>query len=134
MSLKQIDELTNQLISLTDKWQEKEFGNISSWFKIFYMVNNLIEKNKEITQINKITLALDTVEHFASAYANKYRYSLSEKEREILDIFINGEGASILQASNDFLKYILDKIDTDKDGQISKQECHNFFCCKIKPF
>ena len=131
MSLKQIDELTNQLIDLTNKWEVKEFGNLSSWFKIFYMLNDLIKQNKDLNQINKINLALDVVEHFASAYANKYRNNLNEKEREILDVFINGEGASVLQASNDFVKYVLEKIDTDKDGQISKQECHNFFCCKI---
>ena len=110
MSYKQINELTNQLIDLTDKWEVKEFGNLSSWFKIFYMLNDLIKENKDLNQINKINLALDVIENFAIGYANRFRLNLSEKEREILDIFINGEGASILQASNDFVKFILEKI------------------------
>jgi hypothetical protein len=129
MSFKVIDELTLKVVELTESWQVQEFGNLASWFKIFYIINNLAKEHKTSTQLEKITLSLDVVENFANAFAQKYRDKLNEKEREILDIFVNGQGASVLQASNDFLQEILNNIDTNKDGKISKQECKNYFCC-----
>lgn len=132
MSFKLIDELTLKVIELTESWEANEFGNLANWFKIFYIINNLVKENKTITQLEKINLSLDVVENFANSFANKYREKLNEKNKEILDVFVNGQGASVLQASNDFLQEILNNIDTNKDGKISKQECKTYFCC-IKP-
>ena len=132
MQFQLIEDLTNQVIQLSESWEGQEFGKLSTWFKLFYIINNLVKENKTATQIDKITLALDVIEHFANRYANKYRMNLSEKDREILDIFVNGEGASVLQASNDFIQDILKKIDTNNDGKISGRECKHFFCC-LKP-
>jgi len=129
-----IEKLVEQTIEMTSTWEKKELGSYSSWFKIFNAIMGFINKLKEdITQIDKIKLGLDVVERFAQNYASQYKHLLDEKEQEILEIFISGEGGDLLESSNNFLQDLLDKIDVNKDGEISGLECKNYcrklFCC-----
>ena len=39
------------------------------------------------------------------------------------------DNPSILTASTGFLRRLLDYIDTDDDGEITKNECLAFLCC-----
>ena len=92
---------------------------------------------KKLLQIDKIKLGLDVIQSFAENYASQYKVLLNDKEKEILELFISGNGNDILKSSNDFLQSVLDEMDTNKDGTVSQIECKNYcrklFCCAPLP-
>jgi hypothetical protein len=132
-----INDIVQQTITMTSAWEKKEFGSMSSWFKIFNAIMGFIQKIKEVQQIDKIKLGLDAVQSFAENYALQYKVLLDDKEKEILELFISGNGNDILRSSNDFLQSVLDEMDTNKDGTVSQIECKNYcrklFCCAPLP-
>ena len=133
-----IQKLVDQTIEMTKQWENKNFGSYTSWFKIFNAIIGFINAMKQdITQVDKIKIGLDAVEMFAQKYAIQYRDKLNDSEKEILEIFISGNGGDILESSNNFVQDILDKMDTNKDGEVSPLECKNYcrkmFCCAPLP-
>jgi hypothetical protein len=133
-----IQKLVEQTIEMTKQWENKNFGSYTSWFKIFNAIIGFINAMKQdITQVDKIKIGLDAVEMFAQKYAAQYRDKLNDKEKEILEIFISGNGGDILESSNNFVQDVLDKMDTNKDGEVSSLECKNYcrkmFCCAPIP-
>ena len=131
---KVIDKLVEQTIKMTSQWEKEQFGTFASWFKIFNAVLGFITELKEkVNQVDKIKIGLDVVEQFARGYVAQYKDQLNEKGQEILEIFISGNGADVLESSNTFVQDLLNKIDTNKDGKISGIECKNYcrklFCC-----
>lgn len=131
---KVIDKLVNQTIEMTSQWEKEQFGSFASWFKIFNAVLGFIAELKDqVNQVDKIKIGLDVVEQFARGYVAQYKDQLDKKGQETLEIFVSGNGADILESSNNFVQDLLDKIDTNNDGEISGLECKNYcrklFCC-----
>lgn len=134
---KLLKKLVQRTITLTDSWSKDEFGSYGAWFEILNSINEFIGELKNKTQVDKIELALDAAQEFARTYALKYRDQLSDKGREVLDFIITEGGRDILSGATNFIQRIVQKIDTNKDGRISKQECNAYcrklFCCASIP-
>jgi hypothetical protein len=131
---KVIDRLVDRTIEMTSQWEKEQFGSFASWFKIFNAVLGFIAELKDqVNQVDKIKIGLDVVEQFARGYVAQYKDQLDKKGQETLEIFVSGNGADILESSNNFVQDLLDKIDTNNDGEISGLECKNYcrklFCC-----
>ena len=131
---KVIDRLVDRTIDMTSQWEKDQFGSFASWFKIFNSVLGFVTELKEqVNQVDRIKIGLDVVEQFARSYVAQYKDQLDEKSQETLEIFISGNGADVLESSNNFIQDLLGEIDTNNDGEISGIECKNYcrklFCC-----
>lgn len=42
-----INDIVEKTIQLTNSWEKKEFGSMTSWFKIFNAVMDFVKKLKE---------------------------------------------------------------------------------------
>ena len=128
-----LEKLVQRTVTLTDSWSKDEFGTFGAWFEIFNSITSFADEMRELTDVEKIELALDALIEFARTYVLKYRDEMDEKAQGVVDFIVSDSGRDMLQGGNNFLKKILRDIDTNRDGRISKQECNNYcrklFCC-----
>tara|TARA_R110000851_G_scaffold64885_1_gene147501 strand:- start:2 stop:415 length:414 start_codon:yes stop_codon:yes gene_type:complete len=135
MSLEELIEVSKMLIV---NWTNSKVGNISTWFKLFQEIMTAIENDfGEMPGIDKASLAMDEIQILLNMVWKSRTINLDEMEIELLkkgelkSLWVLIDNPSILMFSTSILKKIMNHIDTDDDGEISKKECHSFFCCKL---
>ena len=127
-----INIFINSTVHLIDQWTEKEAGNFDSWLQLMQSVMIVIQKNYKKTGIEKAEISIDVVQKLAEYYYNKNKNKLSENSIKVLNLVMSDNGAFLLNGATSFIKRILNSIDTNNDGEISNDECKNFFrkfCC-----
>ena len=146
-------KLSDKASSLIIYWTKKQVGDMSSWFGSAQTLSAYVEKLSKgnISGIDKGICVTETVVKTAQEVWIKYTDKLSEEEIE--DLKNNGflnvvsliiDNPSIIQGSTSLLKKLLDAMDKNKDGVVTKEEidqstkccsCFSgfflkFLCCK----
>lgn len=134
---KLINRFTEEALDLVKEWSNEKFGSMSDWFDLGSSIKDIIDEAKDITQIDKITLSLDVIHNVAKEVNRIYGDRLDDKAKEVVAYFISDSHNNVLSGVFSLVKSLLNKIDTNKDGKISKQECNNYcrkiFCCAPIP-
>lgn len=134
---KLINRFTEEALDLVKEWSNEKFGSMSDWFDLGSSIKDIIDEAKDITQIDKITLSLDVIHNVAKEVNRIYGDRLDDKAKEVVAYFISDSHNNVLSGVFSLIKSLLNKIDTNKDGKISKQECNNYcrkiFCCAPIP-
>jgi len=134
---KLINRFTEEALDLVKVWSNEKFGSMSDWFDLGSSIKDIIDEAKDITQIDKITLSLDVIHNVAKEVNRIYGDRLDDKAKEVVAYFISDSHNNVLSGVFSLVKSLLNKIDTNKDGKISKQECNNYcrkiFCCAPIP-
>lgn len=134
---KLINRFTEEALNLVKEWSNEKFGSMSDWFDLGSSIKDIIDEAKDITQIDKITLSLDVIHNVAKEVNRIYGDRLDDKAKEVVAYFISDSHNNVLSGVFSLVKSLLNKIDTNKDGKISKQECNNYcrkiFCCAPIP-
>jgi hypothetical protein len=132
-----INRFTKEALDLVKEWSNEKFGSMSDWFDLGSSIKDIIDEAKDITQIDKITLSLDVIHNVAKEVNRIYGEKLDEKAKEVVAYFISDSHNNVVSGVLSFVGSLLNKIDTNKDGKISKQECNNYcrklFCCAPIP-
>lgn len=132
-----INRFTKEALDLVKEWSNDNFGSMSDWFDIGSSIKDIIDEAKDITQIDKITLSLDVIHNVAKEVNRIYGDRLDDNAKEVVAYFISDSHNNVLSGVLSLVKNLLNKIDTNKDGKISKQECNNYcrklFCCAPIP-
>lgn len=134
---KNITNLVNKASALISKWTNKEAGDFSMWVDLIKPIVVIVKEQSDDTQIDSIKLAIQIVQRLAQKYYDDHKDKLDEGVRRVLDFIMSDNGSFILNTSTGLLGRLLDEIDTNNDGQISADECKNFFarmclCCVPK--
>ena len=134
---KLINRFTKEALDLVKEWSNEKFGSMSDWFDLGSTIKDIIDEAKDITQIDKITLSLDVIHNVAKEVNRIYGDRLDDKAKEVVAYFISDSHNNVLSGVLSLIRSLLNKIDTNKDGKISKQECNNYcrklFCCAPVP-
>ena len=134
---KLINRFTKEALDLVKEWSNEKFGSMSDWFDLGSTIKDIIDEAKDITQIDKITLSLDVIHNVAKEVNRIYGDRLDDKAKEVVEYFISDSHNNVLSGVLSLIRSLLNKIDTNKDGKISKQECNNYcrklFCCAPVP-
>lgn len=134
---KLINRFTEEALDLVKEWSNEKFGSMSDWFDLGSSIKDIIDEAKDITQIDKITLSLDVIHNVAKEVNRIYGDRLDDKAKEVVAYFISDSHNNVLSGVLSLVRSLLNKIDTNKDGKISKQECNNYcrklFCCAPIP-
>ena len=133
---KLIQRFTKEALDLVQEWSDEQFGSMSDWFELGSSIKDLIDDTKDVTQIDKISLSLDVIHNVAKEVMKKYGDRLNEEQMGVVKYFISDTHNNVLSGVIGFVKSLLNKIDTNKDGKISKDECNAWcakaFCCAPK--
>lgn len=133
---KLINRFTKEALDLVQEWSDEQFGSMSDWFELGSSVKDLIDDAKDVTQIDKISLSLDVIHNVAKEVMKKYGDRLNEEQMGVVQYFVSDSNNNVLSGVIGFIKSLLNKIDTNKDGKISKGECKawcdKLFCCAPK--
>ena len=131
-----IESFTKEALDLIHEWSNEQFGSMSEWFELGSSVKDLVDNSKDVTQIDKISLSLDVIHNVAKEVMKKYGDRLNEEQMEVVKYFVSDTHNNVLSGVIGFVKSLLNKIDTNKDGKISKEECNAWcsrvFCCAPK--
>ena len=131
-----IQRFTKEALDLVQEWSNEQFGSMSDWFELGSSIKDLIDDAKDVTQIDKISLSLDVIHNVAKEVMKKYGDRLNEEQMDVVKYFISDTHNNVLSGVIGFVKSLLNKIDTNKDGKISKEECDAWcakvFCCAPK--
>ena len=134
---KLINRFTEEALDLVKEWSNEKFGSMSDWFDLGSSIKDIIDEARDITQIDKITLSLDVIHNVAKEVNRIYGDRLDDNAKEVVAYFISDSHNNVLSGVFSLVKSLLNKIDTNKDGKISKQECNNYcrkiFCCAPIP-
>ena len=132
-----INRFTKEALDLVKEWSNEKFGSMSDWFDLGSSIKDIIDEAKDITQIDKITLSLDVIHNVAKEVNRIYGDRLDDKAKDVVAYFISDSHNNVVSGVLSFVGSLLNKIDTNKDGKISKQECNNYcrklFCCAPVP-
>ena len=132
---KNIESLVTKASKLISKWTNKEAGDFSMWVDLIKPIAIIVKEQSDNTQIDSIKLAIDIIQRLAKKYYDEHKNKLDDGVRKVLDFVMSDNGSFILSTSTSLIGKLLDEIDTNNDGQISGDECKNFFlkfcCCCI---
>ena len=121
-----IERFTKEALDLVQEWSNEQFGSMSDWFELGSSVKDLIDDAKDVTQIDKISLSLDVIHNVAKEVMKKYGDRLNEEQMGVVQYFVSDSHNNVLSGVIGFIKSLLNKIDTNKDGKISKDECKDW--------
>ena len=127
--------LVDKASSLISKWTNKEAGDFSMWIDLVKPIGVIIREQSDNTQIESIQLAVKIIQRLAQKYYQDHKHHLEEGVRKVLDFVMSENGGFILNTSTSLFGRLLNEIDANNDGQITADECKNFFakicCCCI---
>ena len=132
-----IDNLVEYSSVLISSWTQKEAGDMNSWLKLMEEIVKVIQDRYvgELKGVEKAELATDVVVQIAKNVYEKHMANLDVeeqkklKENELKVLVLIIENPIILNASTSIFKKLLRTIDKNKDGEITMDECKQFWCC-----
>ncbi len=129
-----LNNLVIRCVHLIKDWTNKEVGDFSKWMDLIKPVSVIIKEQSDNTQIENIELTIDIIQKIGTKYYDEHKDDLDEDAKKILDVVLSDTGRMLLQSSTSLLGRLLREIDTNNDGQISKDECCAFVkkvfpCC-----
>ena len=132
-----INNLFNEFVPLVRKWKSYDVGSLESWIGLLKQVMRSVEKIDNINGgIAKSTVAIDVLHRLAQVLIDENPGKLTDEQLKTVRFILTEEGVSALKVSAGLLKKLINVIDTNKDGEISSEEMHNFwrkyFCCCCK--
>ena len=116
----------NEMIS--SNWTQTQFGSLNEWMVLLKTIMGIIQKTYKIPGVQKSSLAIDVLQDIATIIIDENVANLNEEQLKTVKTVLSSEGFQLLSVSTSFLKQIISNIDTDGDGEISKEECHAFCC------
>ena len=115
---------------------------MGQWFGLAQTIASYAQtlSQGKLTGIEKACCVTEAIVLTAQSIWVKHTESLSEEEADKLKqgflrtVCTIIENPDIIKGSTTILKKLLNLIDKNKDGEISKKECHMFWCCgKLPP-
>lgn len=122
------DNLLKTFAPMIRSWKSGEAGELRSWMAMLQSIMSSIQQTHRIPGTQKAQLALDALQGVARILMDENVAGLSDTELETVRVVLSSEGLQLLTASTSFLKNLIQRIDTDGDGDISAQECRDFCC------
>jgi hypothetical protein len=133
-----IEKLTNETMDLVKDWSNERFGSFKDWFQLGSEIKKMVDKLKNASQIDKILVSLNVLHHVASEVMSLHRNKLDNKAREVVEYFISDTHNDILTGAMGIIGDLLNNIDTNNDGRITKEECKAYcekiWCCCTPKF
>ena len=130
---KLVEKFVSSSTSMVDEWSVKEAGNFGKWMDLMKSVMELIQTDYQRTGVEKAKMATDIMQKLGKYYYEKHKDELDDTTRSVLDVIMSDSGANLLGGATSFIKKMLRDMDTNNDGEISKEECEEYckkmFCC-----
>ena len=125
-----IEKLTNETMGLVKDWSNEQFGSFKDWFELGSEIKKMIDKLKNANQIDKILVSLEVLHRVARKIMTLHEDKIDGKAREVVEYFISDTNNDILTGAMGIIGDLLNDIDTNNDGHITKEEC-KVYCKKI---
>ena len=130
-----INETVDHFSDLVLDWSESEFGNFNSWLSLLKnIVIFLTQHYNKLTEIQKTNISVKVVVELAIIIYEKYTKDLESDKIEELKkgklkmVVLVIDNPDILRGSVSMLNDVMNKMDADNDGKISKAEFCKFIC------
>ena len=130
-------KLIDKATTITSLWSPEQMENMTEWFNLAYDISAHVEKlsNGTLSGVDKGIYVTEAVVSIARSIWKKHTNNLNEqkinklKNGSLKIVWLIMENPMIIQGSTTLTKKILNLMDENKDGEISKKECCNFFKC-----
>ena len=123
-----VNDLTDHFKDLVKEWKDGEDGKLSNWINLFKEIMEFAQEHKSVPGVTKANICIDVISAVAQSLLDENVANLPEETVKTLNLVLSSDGLEILKASTGLIKNFIAGIDTNNDGNISKEELEDFFC------
>lgn len=127
-------QITAHFLHLTKQWNQQKAGDLQTWTTLFVEICKLIQEASSLKGLEKADFAITIITECAETLIEQNPGNFDDQTISVIKQLLTPTGLGILRASTQGLKLLLRKIDTNQDGEISKEELKGclkscFPCC-----